>query len=328
MAANLSAPPITGEMWLLADWVEFQALCDEFEVYRLHSLIRVSDENQDIENQDFTIQDNSNEQLLEKLLEELSERQICLKESYPFEITGTEIAVKQNLSHGCYAYFYCLFFTHVNRIDVITESSPNTNPSRDLMQVCSTFAAAGFLSGNAISFGFPRPDSTNFQTALKNAYAIMGEGKVSDTLRPGASAHEKDGEIDIIAWGRSSDETVGSVYMLGQVASGANWSQKSVKGAIEHFHDIWFDDKPPSTPMPAMFIPFCIDKGQHSLRDVLLTRTYKFGKMFFRYNIPNLVDDGFSISNEDNTLHIERKDDFENVIRYVDDFRQNVLCPH
>lgn len=327
MAANLSAPPIKGEMWALADWVEFKALCNEFSACRLKEIIRISDEEQEEENKDFAEQDSSNEQLLEALLGVLAERQSLLKESYPFTLDADEIIVTPAPTQGGYAYLYCLFFSHIGRTDVINNSPPSSNKDRDLMQVCSTFAIAGFINGNAISFGFPRPDHSNFLTALRRAYGLIGEGVVRDKLLPGASRHEKDGEMDVIAWSASTDGTPGVQYWLGQVATGlTNWDNKSVKGAIDPFHDIWFSVKPPSTPNPAMFIPFCLDQGGHNLSDVVKTNMYKFGKIFFRYNIPNLVDVSFSLLAENPDLHIERQEDFQYVIDYVEEFRSSILA--
>lgn len=335
MAANLSSPPLNGERWQMADWIEFKALCDEFSICRINNIVRIQDENQEFENSDFLAQDAINEQLLAKVTEELVTRAKSLGKSYPFDFEDNQsllvLKSDENLTNGCYAYLYCLFFSHINSTQVITEEPPVNNVTRDYMQICATIAAAGIVQGNAISFGFPRPDQSNFLTALHSTYRRIGEGEVRQTPLRAAPIHTKDGEIDVIAWQHTPDNTPGIHYLLAQVASGNDWASKSVKGAVETFHKMWFSVQPPSSHRPAMFIPFCIDlkpapksKDEYLLADAITALMFKFGDIFYRYNVPAYVDKGFNLLQEDSSLYIERHEHFQQVINYVNDFRQTL----
>ncbi|MCZ6802404.1 MAG: hypothetical protein O7D86_00305 [Proteobacteria bacterium] len=325
----LAKAPINGSSWMIADWLEFQVLCSEFNLYRLSDILRISDEDQDEENVNVGEQDALNEQCVERAVKEIEARISCLEVAYPFEISsdGKELVIKEELCDGAHAYIYCLFFSHVNRDDVLIPDPPHANQDRDLLQICSTIAAAGYISGNAVSFGYPRPNRDGFLTALKAAYERMGEGEVLVEIPAGLSDKVKDAGVDVIAWQDTLDGAAGKMYMLGQVASGHNWQDKSVKEDIRLLHENWFTNAPVSTPLPSMFIPFCLDiKTDETLEDVMLYKTREFGHMFYRYRLPLYVQKGMDlIGNTDYVLHIERIAEFDTVINYVNNFRQDVL---
>ena len=330
--SKLQSPPIGDETWALADWFEFQALCSEFGLCRINQLIRINDEVQDCEDVDFTVQDSENEQLLEQTLQEIDLRSRSLNSSYPFQLNNSELHVSSEISDGGYAYLCCLFISHVTGSTVLHLTPDITNEDRDLFQICATIAAAGKVSGNAVSFGHPRPHISNFLVALKQTYGGMGEGTVHESIPPGAPTRTKDAGIDVIAWSNTPDSAPGRDYLLGQVASGNNWKGKSVINDVQVFHRTWFIQDPASTPNPAMFIPFCIDlkqstnsSAQDTLRDVLHHLTITFGNVIYRYRLPDLVSRGMLLKSSDPGLIIERYDEFYRVRGFVDGFRSQLL---
>jgi hypothetical protein len=328
MTSILSYPPLDGERWQLVDWIEFSVLCNEFGIFRINHVARIQDENHDEENSDFLEQDVNAERIVERVIEELRLRIDSLEDAYPFQLEddGITLALKTdtNITNGGYAYLYCLFFSHINSTEVISYKPPVNHQIRDYMQICATIAAAGLVNGNAISFGFPRPDRSNFMDALRRAYVLIGEGKVRGHPLPASSPDAKDDQMDVIAWQGTPDQTPGIHYVLAQVASGSDWQKKSLKGHIEAFHKIWFEEIPPSTPRPAIFIPFCINlkaskssKDELELGDKIQVLMYEFGDIFYRYNIPAYVDDGFSLIKKRASFHIERHEEFHKIIDYV-----------
>lgn len=336
MACNLSSPPLEGERWQLVDWLEFSALCNEFGICWISRVVRIQDENHDEEDSNFVEQDANDEQIMEPITEELNFRINALGNAYPFQLEDDQLtlALKPDteITKGGYAYLYCLLFSHINSTEVISYNPPVDNTIRDYMQICATIAAAGLVHGNAISFGFPRPDKSNFIAALRHAYALIGEGKIRDDPLPGSPIHTKDSQIDVIAWKETPDRTPGINYVLAQVASGADWENKSIKESIDAFHKIWFDITPPSTPRPAIFIPFCINlktyknsKEEIGLRDKIQVLTYKFGEIYYRYNIPFYVDKGVSLTKKYPKLYIDRYKEFSKVIDYVKKCRAQLL---
>jgi len=331
----LAKAPIGDQAWLLADWVEFQVLTSEFHAYRMNELIRLSDEDQDSENPNINEQDAVNEEVLQVALNELQLRINSLGFSYPFhfEDDGSELVLSEPITSGGYVYLYCLFFSHINRGEVIISNPPHSYTDRDLLQICSTLAAAGSLQGNAVSFGYPRPDKSNFITALKNTWNRFQDGKVVDVIPVGAPSSKKDAGIDVIAWTSTPENAAGKHYLLGQVASGADWRMKPILNEIRAFHNIWFDRIPASPPTHAMFIPFCLDvTPPATIKEVVYYATQEYGLIYYRYRLPYFANIGYELAeinnkkeDTNNKLYIERYDEFHKVVKYVEDFRSKVL---
>lgn len=323
---SLAKAPLHDFPWLLADWLEFKVLFSEHSVFRINDLLRISDEDQEEENPDIAEQDSINEQAVDAAIMEIRTRMDSLNSSYPFKLASedTELILTSppaDFSPGSYIYLFCLFFSHINRDDVIIPDPPDTNADRDIMQICATLAAAGDVNGNAISFGFPRPGNTGFLSALNKTYRSMGEGEIVDAIPNGVSQHTKDAGVDVIAWSNTPDRAPGRTYLLGQVASGKDWETKSISGLIGPFHNTWFTRQPASTPIPAMFIPFCMDvKHTRELSEKIYYQTLIFGKLFYRYRLPHYAAMGYERASQEKNSLIERYSEFYKLSIYVDNF--------
>ena len=217
--------PQSDQDWMNADWLEFKVLSSEFDVYSLDDFQSVLEELQDVESEDFCESDNDFQNKIEQIIREINLREQHLGSTYPFRFSddGKSLILKHTLNEGCYVYLFCLIISHHNRREILLVDPPMNNTVRDLFQICATLAGAGKVNGSAISFGFPRPSTTPFLDALKEAYAKIGEGEVISKFRLGQSKYVKDSEIDIIAWQYQPVNLPGKYYVLGQAASGANW---------------------------------------------------------------------------------------------------------
>jgi len=315
-------PPLKGDAHDLVDWVELKVLASEFKSFSIIDLLHSNDELQETENINIQEQDTDNETVLEKLYEELYFRVTSLDVAYPFELSGknkTALSLKSNLNIGNYTYLYCLFVSHYNRDDVLSIDPPMENKHRDILQICSTWAAAGDI-GNAVSFGFPRSNKSAFLSELKRVYPKIKDGTVVDVIQPGTPSRQKDAGIDIIAWQQTLDDLPGKLYLLGQVASGENWKGKSVNAFIKKFHRYFFSTLPASTAIPAMFIPFCLAGGDGGSREEYFhALTIDFGKIYHRYRLPYYAYKGYQLSGSEGH-YIERIDDADKLTSYVDSF--------
>lgn len=334
----LNKPPLKERPEVLSDWIELRTLADSNGEFRLARLMRYWDTQREQEESDpegrHTEEGNTDEdgvsggdvdKFLDAITDELGERAIKLGASYPFEFSpdGNRFKLKKDLSLGEWTYIFCLLFEHHAKGDLWSGNwLPEINHQvRDLFQACSTLAAAGQIQGCAISFGWPRPDNNPpFLTKLKDVYAKFGEGKPRDEPLPGASPMVKDEEIDVIAWRPRPDRTPGTVYVLGQVASGDNWFGKTIKGGpIDYFHDTWFSTRPPSQPLAAIFIPHAVAPvGEGDRRDRMALLTARFGMIFDRMLLPSMTQAGYELAQENRQdIYIERVTDSAKVADWV-----------
>lgn len=334
----LNNPPLKERPEILSDWLELRVLADANGEFRPAGLLRYWDTSREQEESDSegrqSEEDNTDEdgvsggdadKFLAAITDEVNERAAILGSNYPYEFSddGNKFRMKKDLSIGAWTYIFCLLFQHNSKGELW---SGNWLPAidhavRDLFQACSTLAAAGKVNGCAISFGWPRPDSNPpFLQKLKEVYRRFGEGQPRDAPRPGASPMVKDEEIDVIAWRPRADKTPGTIYLLGQVASGDNWQGKSIKGgSIDYFHSTWFSVRPPSTPLPAIFIPHAVPPmGEGARRDRVALLTEKFGMIFDRMLLPSMTQAGYELAQRDIPgFYIERAGDSDKISIWV-----------
>lgn len=334
----LKVPPLKAPPALVADWIELRTLADAANSFRLAVLKRHWDVSRDRERSDpegrATREEDTDDEgvsgadadaYLEALTEELAQRKGALRTSYPFDLAdnGLTIKVANDLNIGQYVYLFCLIVSNYKEDEILegTWIPRVNNRVRDLFQACSTIAAADYVQGCSISFGWPRPeDNPPFLEKIKEVYALMGEGVPVDQPRPGASVAVKDEEIDIIAWRPQPDRAAGTQYLLGQVASGDNWEVKSIKGGpIDYFHRTWFTQQPPSEANASIFIPHAVTPGAGggTRADRLALQTAKFGIIFDRLRLPSLTEKGLLLAHANAGFRIERQADLPKVCAWV-----------
>lgn len=333
-SAPIKAPPTT-----LCDWAELKALSQRSGQFRLNDLRRLWDKSREREETDpeglsvreedtdlDAIAGSDEDRFFDSIEGEIGERIDALGNNYPFRIlSGSRLSVVGPPTEGGFMYLFCLFLSYANGKELLDGNwAPRIdNGVRDLFQACSTLAAAAEVNGCGISFGWPRPGNEPFLEKLKQVYEMFGEGRVVDAPRPGVSPYVKDEEIDVIAWRPRADRAAGTVYLLGQVASGENWEGKSIKGGpIDSFHQNWFTRLPPSMAMPAIFIPHAVPPVQMSgtRRERLEAITARFGTVFDRLRLPVATQDGLNLHRAKRPgIHIERVEHIADIGHWVNE---------
>ncbi len=322
----LAILPLDRNVQEICDWFELYTLSSEFHSASFSELSRMWDRRRNSEDLDFQASTGSEEDgFLETIYQTVRERIYCLGDCYPFSFSDNDeelVFNKDGLNEGAIIYIFCLFIANTNNDVIFDDDSFFTinNQVRDLFQACATWAAAGEVEGNSYSFGFSRPDHSGFLPKLTVIYQHFSDGKVRSTPIPGVSISPKDEEVDIIAWRPRQDNAPGTYYILGQVASGNNWMDKSITGAIEAFHANWFEIQPASKSTPAMFIPFnIIPTKEETVQARISVLTRRFGTLFYRYRIPSLAKKGLEIGRLNNNLIIERLEDIDKISIWVQD---------
>ncbi|MEI7867359.1 MAG: hypothetical protein WCI11_05670 [Candidatus Methylumidiphilus sp.] len=328
----LAILPFDCESQEVCDWFELYTLSSEYYAAGFHELARAWDKRKISEDTDFEGNSAESQEFLDGVCQEIQSRMDKLSECYPFQFSDTDeelIFLNDALNDGSKIYVFCLFISHINNKVIFDNPSFYVidNRVRSLFQACATWAAAGLVKGHSYSFGFPRHDHSGFLKKLAIIYQNFGDGRVRQTSPPGVSKSPKDEEIDVIAWHPRADFSPGTYYILGQAASGDDWRNKSIKGAIEAFHSNWFGMQPASTPTPAIFIPFNITPVQReNISDWLWVLTNRFGDIYYRLLIPTLARKGLELSQSHKNLAIERVEDITELSNWlkqvINDFRE------
>jgi hypothetical protein len=318
-----------------ADWLELKAIASADARVGFGTLVSAAVLTENDQDEDIADQDAEEDRLVQAAQEEIERRITSIGAGYPFRIDpkGNALSFVTPLTSVGVVYLFCLYLTQVADHTIIkkTDAPKVDNKVRDLFQACSTVAAGGYVRGPAISFGWPRPNGTNFLKALKAVYKEFGDGKPHKTARPGAAKAIKDNGIDVIAWRRQADKLPGTHYLIGQVASGSNWTVKSVTANRRHFHKFWFERAPGSQATDAMFIPFNLEPDlpddstpyQEVLNDFVAGLNYEFGDVFYRDRIARNFADGMTIVEAGET-YLQRHKDLPKITRWVNNYSKRL----
>ncbi len=156
--------------------------------------------------------------------QELQRRARALKARYPLSVAAASIERPRPWEeHSAYAMLLLL-------------GSPGTKAkgSAQLFEEMAALALERYTGGRALRIGHPRkpPVPSSFSELLKYLSRELGEGL--HRTRPMIAA-TKDCRADIIAWCPFSDGRGGQMIILGQCATGANWTRKLTECNV----DVW-----------------------------------------------------------------------------------------
>lgn len=331
----LAVPDETVHKTKVADWLELKAVASPDNRIGFGALVSGTALTENAQEENIADEDIVEEDLVIGVQNEIVRRLKVMGDDYPFRIDdkGRALQFITPVSQVGSVYLFCLFLSHAfDRTIMPKKLAPKvTNKTRDLFQACSTIAAGGFVQGPSMSFGFPRPDGSTFLAALHKVYTLFGDGKPRKKPRPAAAKKIKDNGIDIIAWKRSVDDLPCTIYLVGQVASGKDWEDKSVITDRLHFHKYWFSTQPGSQPHDAMFMPFELEPEdpedgtpyEEVLKDHMQSIGYAFGTLFYRDRVVKHLAKGLQLIAEGELL-IERHDELTKVIKWVEGYTKRL----
>lgn len=217
----------------------------------------------------------------------------ALKDLYPFGMSadGIRLELHSNWENtpSQSVYLLCLLLSQICKegLCVSLVDSAAVVQARRLFALCSSVAAAGLCGGTSFYLDYPRLDRTTLLEKINQVFSAFPESSPVSELPPGTSGANKDDKVDVIAWRVMPDRRAGTILVIGQSASGANWKEKSVKSELEAYIKRWVA-KPGdfrTKPMPVTMIPFRIES-----RHEWDFQTSRHGIILDRLRIPHFLD--------------------------------------
>lgn len=256
------------------------------------------------------IADTRTDELRSMVWNEVRFRIEALGDSYPFEVEarsqgGFLLGLRDEgdtQSQVVIAYQLMLMISAIRRglfpkpEEFEERHKDLVKPIPGLFQDLAVIAASSVL-GESYGFGFPRLDHTGFLAALQALRSAIGLGELRSPPST-TSRGTKDGTLDVVSWRRFRDAQYGSLIVYGQVASGTNWTDKSMRSHIVGKFLDHFLDAPSQEYMTSIFIPFVAheeDQPQKNvpfrkvLTDCARSRERDFGLVLDRLRICELL---------------------------------------
>ena len=294
MALYLPLDAVTGrtvDVDILADYLELSAFFAPEATARTSDLINAAslgatEEHLDADDE---MRDGP-EELRACAANHLRARQNALGTDYPFKLEpgGDVLACEpdeESLGHAAYAV--CLVLSNLMPVSQIlggSELHPDDDEVSRLrwyFQCFATAALAAEVRGDAWSFGFPRLDGSGFLDKLKDIWRELRDGRIE--RQAGAPTRPKDDQVDVFAARPHPDRLPGFLLAAAQVATGANWREKSLRGHLGVFRGRWFATQPATDFIPYMIVPFA--RPEDEFRDDVRV----MGNVLHRLRLPRLV---------------------------------------
>lgn len=311
------------------DWVELSCLANPYFTFRVAELRNAIENLENFSTGDIGEEDAKVENEIQKILSQYEKRSLILGDTYPFifnvedQLFEMRKETLEELEIYHHAYIYCLYFSHITKSRLFSGLGDTTNAHRDLLQIAATVALAGYVRGNSISFGWPRPDASGFYASLCRVIELMKEGRVKafeDINRYLKSRPHKDAGIDVISWRDDNPHDVdpgNRQIFFAQVASGHNWRGKPVKEDIRFIQDYWLEQKL-FRVTDAIVIPFDFEQDDEEIkRDAISLVADEFGVVIHRLRLPQYFKAGMAILGEKPDLLIERIEEIQSIGEYV-----------
>lgn len=252
----------------------------------------------------------------------IARRRRVLGAAYPFDIddAGDVVTFESgDVSFGQAAYLISLVLSHLKSVSEVLSGTPvypapdEISDLRNYFQYLSTAGLAAEIGGPAWSFGHPRPDGTGFIRKLTEIWAILRDGRVNRD--PSAPTQAKDDQVDVFAWREHGDGLPGFLLAAAQVATGANWKEKSVKTQVAGvFAGRWFNPQPVTTLVPYHIVPFA--RPDDTFRDDVLV----LGNVLHRLRLPLRVMEAEALAKRG--VAIEAFDELPDIVAWLQDYQR------
>jgi hypothetical protein len=283
VAEFLEVPERDAPAQFLMDWLELACLINIPSSITFAELINALDLDTDRDPSDPAEVDEFREQRFADVERELRARTHALNGAYPFILSADslKLLLVDTLDAAHHSYIFSLILSHAVGSELVPKryapSEDELRIARELFQICSTVAAAGHTGGPSFSIGWPRTGADSFHAKLKYCWEHFRDGGVVEQPSPSTPLQLKDDGLDVLSFWLERDGGPSQGYLVGQVASGNNWKDKSAKPVVEILEKEWLSPPPAAEARPVTFIPFYIPESE--TRRTSIRHGYVMGRL-------------------------------------------------
>ena len=221
--------------------------------------------------------DSSDDQaiaLLEEALIKCQRRTTFCNGYYPFRATNSTIEI--NAQYATWQRDVYMFLLLATRINMQTYRILDGLDGTQLFERICNLVVKEYLGQHAKSYVFGTAVKGSFKDKVSQlAKDLHINGIFKSPL--GSTHHQKDGNLDIIAWVPFADQKDGQLIAMGQCKTGDHWEDKLGEISPETFFGSYLTTSPYVTPVRMFFVAesFGEDKWEERSRSggILFDRT-------------------------------------------------------
>jgi len=189
----------------VADWVELNVVYFQISLSK-SKLISILEDNE------FEPDDSDSwDEFYDSILQEIDRRIFLYGAGSPIKIAGNVVEPVKNWQ-DCPEYILCLHFSYWG--------AENAHQGTKLFERVSNEALKSYLSGKAITLGFPNANS------LSDQLDALAEELYEQRGNRNPEPADKDRGVDVIGWIPFDDERNSQIIILMQCAAGRRWDKK------------------------------------------------------------------------------------------------------
>lgn len=234
----------------VADFLEFECIKAGGGVSSLSYRSYLSMPDDEINNEGIESSDDISVSILDAAIAECSNRYQYCPNNYPF-VTGTSsLDLKSEDSWHNDIYTFLLLATRMNMRD--NREQGGYDGTKLFEQLCA-FVTKEYYGKHCQAKVFGTAISGPFKEKVEDLLRSLNiRGHFTDP--EGSTAHQKDGNLDIVAWIPFSDKKDGQMIALGQCKTGTHWEGLLTELDPEGFFALYSSQQPYSKPIKMFFV--------------------------------------------------------------------------
>lgn len=234
----------------VADFLEFECIKCGRGISSLSYRSYLSMPDDEIRNDGIESSDDVSVSILDEAIAECSKRNQYCHNHYPF-ITGiSSLNLKSENSWHKDIYTFLLLAT---RIDMRDNREQGGYDGTQLFEQLCAIVTKEYYGKHCLAEVFGTSTSGPFKEKVENLLRSLNiRGHFKDP--EGSTKHQKDGNLDIVAWIPFSDKKDGQMIALGQCKTGTHWDSLLTELDPEGFFALYSSQQPYSKPIKMFFV--------------------------------------------------------------------------
>ena len=236
--------------YTVADFLELECVKVGAEISSLsyRSYMSVSDD--EISNDGVESSDDKSVYVLDAAIAECSNRLSCCPNQYPFITGASSLNLKPEASWYKDIYIFLLLTTRLNMRDQRVQGDID---GTQLFESLCALVTKEYYGKHCRAEVFGTSVGGSFKEKVERLLRLLcirGHFKEPE----GSTGHQKDGNLDIVAWIPFADRKDGQLIALGQCKTGTHWETLISELDPEDFFGLYSSQQPYSKPQKLFFV--------------------------------------------------------------------------